>query len=197
MNIAVLEGKLKLCSSKLFGGNAQNLLIAAHGGAPPSHSCTGIARTLTRVHRFKIPPWTTLYFYAPHGTVTNAEFEPYIKWKYPPLEAFMPGETVINYDLVHVDDDGFVCTTDKEVRNLLFTNRCHSAHLNTHHPFRFLDIVTTAPSYPAQITLKEVLAVLFRTGRIYPRIHCIFCRYELGRPENDYTPGYHNITPSS
>ncbi|MCW7551980.1 hypothetical protein NX722_04855 [Endozoicomonas gorgoniicola] len=196
MNIAVLEGKLKLYTSELFDGNAQNLLIAAHGGVWGSRSCMAFARFITGVHRFKIPLWTTLYFYAPHGTATNTELEPYMKWKYPPLEAVMPGESVINYDLGHVVD-GMPYTTDQQVKNHLTANRCHSAGLSIHHPFRFLDIVTTEPSGPADTTLKEVLAILSRTGRIYPRIHCTFCRHEYGTPEIEYTPGYHNITPSS
>ncbi|UYM16583.1 putative adhesin [Endozoicomonas euniceicola] len=196
MNIAVLEGKLKLYSSELFGGNSQSLLIAAHGGVWHSRSFMAVARSIARVHRFKIPPWTTLYFYAPHGTATSTRLEPYMKWKYPPLEAVMPGESVINYDLGHLVS-GLPYTTDQQVRNHLITNRCHSASLSIHHPFRFLDIATTEPSGSANTTLKEVLGVLSRAGRIYPRIHCTFCRHEYGRPKNEYTPGYHNITPSS
>ena len=197
MDIEILEGKLKLYTWEIYGGNIQqNLLIAAHGAVWRSRSFMGVARSIAKVHCFKIPPWATLYFYAPHGTATSTGLEPYMKWKYPPLEAVMPGETVINYDLGHVES-GLPFTTDQRVNNHLITNRCHSAGRSIDHPFRFLDIATTEPSGPANTTLKEVLTVLFRTGRIYPRIHCTFCRQEYGRPKNEYTPGYDNIIPSS
>lgn len=196
MNIAVLEGKLKLYSSELFGGKAQNLLIAAHAGVWKKHSFMGITRSVMRIHRFKIPHWTTLFFYAPHGTATSTELEPYMKWKYPPLEAAMPGETVVNYDLGHVAG-GQAYTADQQVKGLLTVNRCHSAHLSIHHPFRFLDILTTEPCAPAETSLQKMLDVLLRTGHTYPRIHCSFCRHKYGTPEKEYTPGYHNITPSS
>ncbi|MET4693961.1 putative adhesin [Endozoicomonas lisbonensis] len=163
MNIAVLEGKLKLYSSELFDGKAQNLLIAAHGGVWSMHSFMGITRSVMKMHHFKMPPWATLYFYAPHGTATSTELAPYMKWRYPPLEAIMPGETVVNYDLGHV------------AGGLAYT---------------------TGPCAPAETSLKEVLDVLARTGRIYPMVHCIFCRHEYGTPVEEYTPGYQNTAPS-
>ena len=196
MNIAVLEGKLKLYSSELFDGNAQNLLIATHGGVWKKRSFRGVARSVMRIHRLKIPHWTTLFFYAPHGTTISTKLERYMKWRYPPLEAVMPGETVINYDLRHVEG-GQAFTTDQQVKTLITLNRCYAAHLDIHHPFRFLDILTAEPCAPAEISLKEVLNVLLRAGCIYPRIHCTFCRHEYGTPEEEYTPGYQNITPSS
>lgn len=112
--------------------------------------------------------------------------------KHPPIEAALPGEKVVNYFLKY----GSVRNplgTDKDMERNLFRARYNEDPSFSEHPFRVFDILTAEPSDPQGIHLKDLLDTLHRAGHVYPRIHCSFCRNELGSPrQRAYRPGYHN-----
>ena len=107
----------------------------------------------------------------------------------------MPGEKVINYDLKHISARDPL-PTSQGISEYLRDSRPVSEPNLSQHPFRVFDIVTTQPCFFDGTTLREVLDVLYRTGHLYPRIHCPFCRHERGTKRHLYLPGYHNPVES-
>ena len=192
MHKTLLDGQFNLFTFNWHGDNVQNLLILAHGAVVQPCSIDGIARRITGVHRFAVPLWTTLFFYAPHGYVLLVNAEDVMTGKEPPLEAILPGEMVINYDL-GFEDEQYPLGTDQDIEIFLFNSRCNfSCSYFSQHPFRVYDIITTEPSDLSGTSLKKLLDTLYRTGHIYPRIHCTFCRWEYQTAMRFYRPGYHN-----
>ena len=146
MHKTLLDGQFNLFTFNWHGDNVQNLLILAHGAVVQPCSIDGIARRITGVHRFAVPLWTTLFFYAPHGYVLLVNAEDVMTGKEPPLEAILPGEMVINYDL-GFEDEQYPLGTDQDIEIFLFNSRCNfSCSYFSQHPFRVYDIITTEPS---------------------------------------------------
>ena len=190
MHKQLLGGKLNLLSLNWHRGNVQNLIIAAHGGIKKSNALK-VRRHIT------IPAWTTLFFYAPAGFVlfTKDGLSKLMRGKYPPLEAVLPNEKIPNYELFFDSKEDSL--KDAAIYMNLINSRYDFTPSFTRHPFRIYDVVTTEPSGPKGISLKEVLNVLYRTGLTYPQIHCLFCRSIYGAERRDYSPGYHNPPFSS
>ena len=189
MHSKVLNGKLKLYQYDRFGFNVQNLIILAHGGAHNQQGLICAIRRAIGTYSFISPIWTTLFFYVPHGTVTVGSLLLFMDGTYRPFEAFLPGETVINYDLCHWSDNKSA-GSDEYIRFCLYQSRCGTGSSFTQHPFRIFDIVTTEPSEPWGVSLKEVLDILLLTGQVYPRVHCTFCRYEYRSKKRFFEPTY-------
>ena len=187
-----LRNDVCLYTHNWHGENVQNLIIMAHGTIVNRRSAQGIFRRIFRKYQFTTPSWTTLFFYAPHGTVVRSWHDYYLVGKYPPLEAYLPGEKVFNYDL-HYDSE---YTNPGLIRTYLKKSRPLDDPDLSHHPFRVFDILTTPTWLFRSVTLETVLELLYQTGHTYPRIHCSFCRYEKGTAEREYRPGYHNISDS-
>ena len=176
------------------GKNVQNLMIMAHGSIVNRRSAAGMFRRAFGKYQITTPAWTTLFFYAPHGTITSAWRDFYLVGKYPPIEAYLPGEKVYNYDLWYDSD----FTTPELVSFYLCKSRPPTDPNLSHHPFRVFDILTTPTRLSHSVSLEAVLKLLYQTGRIYPRIHCsFFYRYEEGAAVRHYTPGYHNAISES
>ncbi|UYM17731.1 putative adhesin [Endozoicomonas euniceicola] len=189
MHSVVLNGKLKLFTYEKFGLNVQNLIILAHGGA---HNQNGLPCAIQRfmgTYFFKSPLWTTLFFYSPHNTITFGSLLSFMDGSYRPFEAYTPGESVINYSLLHSVDDQ-PSGSDEYIRFSLYQSRRGSGPDFTQHPFRIFDIVTVEPSGSQGIPLKDVLDTLFLVGKQYPRIHCTFCRSEYRSEKRYYEPTY-------
>ena len=189
IHITLLEGLLKLYTHDLRGNNIQNLLIQAHGGYFGEYSLKGISRRMGGTYRFTVPPWTALFFYAPHEFVLKSNSRKLMEGEYPPLEAKIPGETVVNYNLVH-NKTLSPLGDDQVIESLLFGSRLSYDPNFDQHPFRGYDIVTPEPSGPGGINLKKILDLLHRSGHAYPRIHCGFCRSRIGTRGERYRPYY-------
>ncbi|UYM16515.1 putative adhesin [Endozoicomonas euniceicola] len=187
-----LRDDVALYRHNWHGENVQNLIIMAHGQIVNRRSATGIFRRLFRKYQTTTPPWTTLFFYAPHGTVTRSWHDYYMVGKYPPLEAYLPGEKVYNYDLSY--DSQY--TSPGLISTYLRNSRPLDDPDLSHHPFRVFDVLTTPTRILCSISLETILKLLYQTGHVYPRIHCSFCRYEKGTPERDYRPGYRDPSDS-
>ena len=182
-----LRDDVTLYTHNWHGENVQNLLIMAHGRIANRRSAEGIFRRVLRKYQITTPPWTTLFFYTPHGTLARSWHDYYLIGKYPPLEAYLPGEKVYNYGLgydLEYTNSGLIDYYLHESRPVTDPNL-------SLHPFRVFDILTPTRVFPP-VSLNTVLKALYQTGHIYPRIHCSFCRYEKGTVKREYRPGYHN-----
>ena len=193
MHKTLIDGKFNLFTFDEYGDNVQNLLILAHGIVVQPNSLSGIARRITGTLSFAVPIWTTLFFYAPHGYVlTTPNIEDFMTGVFPPLEACLPGETVTNYEL-YFKNTQYPLATDMVIEMYLAISRSSPfCPYFSQHPFRVYDIITTEPSDPKGSCLRELLDTLYRTGHIYPRVHCAFCRSEYFTADRIYKPGYHN-----
>ncbi|UYM14579.1 putative adhesin [Endozoicomonas euniceicola] len=185
MHKQLLDGKLNLFGLNWHGESVQNLIILAHGGIKKSNALK-VSRHIT------IPAWTTLFFYAPAGFVlfTKDGLSKLMRGKYPPLEAVLPNEKTPNYELFFDGKEDSL--KEVAIHMNLINSRYDFTPSFARHPFRVYDVVTTEPSGPKGISLKEVLNVLYRTGHPYQKIHCLFCRSIYGAERQDYRPGYHN-----
>ncbi|UYM16662.1 putative adhesin [Endozoicomonas euniceicola] len=198
MHKTVLDGKFILFTCNRHSSNVQNLLLLAHSAVPHSWSTAGIFRRIAGTHSFTVPSWTSLYFYTPHGyTIIVPKYDDsgvykldgFMLGEFPPLEAILPGETVLDYILGYQ----FPFPSDEHMHRYLNTSRFNpNCSYLDQHPFRIYDIITPAPNAPVYSCLKELLDTLYVMGHVYPRIHCIFCRYESGSELRNYLPGYHN-----
>ena len=198
MHKTLLDGKFNLFTCEKHGSNVQNLLLLAHSAVPHPWSRSGILRRIAGTHSFTTPIWTTLYFYTPHGYDMIIpkyddsgiyKLDGFMLGEFPPLEAILPGETVLNYTLVYQ----VPFPRDEHMYRYLNTSRFNpGCSYFDQHPFRIYDIIIPAPNALVCTCLKELLDTLYTTGHVYPRIHCVFCRYVSGTEGKKYVLGYHN-----
>ncbi|MCW7554741.1 hypothetical protein NX722_19390 [Endozoicomonas gorgoniicola] len=189
MHTRVLSGKLKLFTYDRFNLDVKNLIILGHGGA---HNQNGLPCAFQRfmgTYYFESPIWTTLLFYSPHGTVTFGSLLSFMDGTYRPFEAYISGESVVNYTLYHRVNER-PSGSDEYIQFCLYQSRRGSGPDFTQHPYRIFDIVTVEPSGSRGISLKGVLDTLYQTGVLYSRIHCAFCRYEYRTERRYYEPTY-------
>ncbi|MCW7553425.1 hypothetical protein NX722_12425 [Endozoicomonas gorgoniicola] len=198
MHKTVLGGKFTLFTCDKHGSNVQNLILLAHSSIYHPWSKSGILRRIAGTHSFTIPIWTTLYFYTPHGydlmmpKYDESEIyniDGFMLGEFPPLEAILPGETVPDYSLVHE----LPFPSDEHIYQYLNTSRFNpGCSYFDQHPFRIYDIIIPTSDALVCTCLKELIYTLYVTGHVYPRIHCLFCRYVLGAEIKPYVPGYDN-----
>ena len=182
VEIKILEGLVKLYTLKSHIGHVQNLLIYSHGDYYGKSSWKGISLRMKDKYCFNVPLWTTLYFYGPHKLSLQNNFEKLIKGHYKPFELKMPGDEVIDYKLT-CDEPGRLKPlrgTEDVIKSILVDTRLREASYFVKDPLRGFDIVTLEPAGLTGTNLKNVLDILYRSGHVYIRIHCNFCRNKSG-----------------
>jgi hypothetical protein len=181
------------------GNRGQELLISSHGFYVPGRN-----RGKDEGNGwFKVPSWTTLYFYVPHGTplvdpgITSAAM-------FPPKETYGPGQLVRNYRLAKYQGrHGSKGETYKLINETIALNRTKAdgvdaernnplvrndpAALELLKPIERYDVLTIrhrVETFLRGFHLRDVLRELDSHGYRYPTIKCIFCRssmlYDLG-----------------
>lgn len=195
--VKLLEGKLKLYSYPYpFQSKVRNAILYCHGGIEGDDLPSLTKRALPNKSspRFKVPPWTFLCFYAPHESILFASdsdprlLRTFMTYPNSPFEIITPEASSYDYTLASWKPDKF-SEKDQQIRDALSLARLS---VTEGTPAVFFDIITLDSwSFKKTVTLQEALNILARTGHLYNKIHCLFCRYVFGRHMADcqrYSP---------
>ena len=165
-----LEGKCFLFCDN--GKIRSKLAITSHGMQMP-------LRVLKSGYgRFRVPNWTTLYFYCPDGSsLDDPGISKVINGNIPPVFEIGPGQYCNDYLLTkYIKDSYLKISYSVSYKNDLFD------------PI-IMDVLSIRPTlFP--IKLSEVLKVLERNNYRYPYIGCVFCLTSLSGfiHRTTYTP---------
>ena len=172
VNESVLFNSLNLYTCKSGNRKVESIFIYCHG-----YYAAKRPGSLTRMDITLVPPGVWLYFYVPHGSVLITSLGEAMAGEYDPLETYMPGQKVANYELSPLDgmfaDEGFI-------KRVILRDRLRPSKKAKRNPLREFDVVQ--PKW--EMRLGKLIDMLQCTDNLYPRIHCLFCResaYRRGR----------------
>ena len=185
VNVENLAFTMKLFTCERLGGKGiENIVLWCHGRHRPLEP--GSLQVFTE-NIFKVPVWTTLYFYAPHDTVLLAGLNKFLDGCYEPLKIYVPNEECFNYSLapmVRREQFG----SEDYIKEKLLTHRMGLKTKKQLNPSRLYDIASVLN--PCRLT--SMLDCLEIKNRPYRRVHCLFCRNE-GLDAHSYNPAL--VTP--
>ncbi|MCW7555603.1 hypothetical protein NX722_23855 [Endozoicomonas gorgoniicola] len=176
VKLSILMNRLKLFTCRDGGEKVQNLIIYSHGKFRLKEP--GV---LSKSDLIFVPEETSLYFYAPHGSILYTRLCDAIVGQFDPLEIYTQGQKVANYSLSPEEE----VATPTYVKKLIAEHRVMLGKKIKTHPLRRFDVVQPI----SRIKLDQLIQTLQWTDNLYPRIHCLFCRRSAhSMHQREYNP---------
>lgn len=174
------------------GTPAACLVISSHGAYVPGRNSGPEEGN----GWFRVPAWTTLDFFVPHGEKLEDPTLGNIG-RYAPTESYGPGVMVRNYRLAkyqgshgsqaetyadilqRIDENRGLADRQDQVRAAATQAERDSGLIEPIRRFDALTIRYRVPKTLLGVTLRDVLQELDRHGHRYARIRCSFCRSSI------------------
>ncbi|MET4693477.1 putative adhesin [Endozoicomonas sp. NE40] len=161
--------KLFTCN-RLAGRSVENLILYCHGGyeqMSPSMS------NPSRDRKFTVPPWVSIYFYAPHGTEMYSDLYRFMRGSYEPYIIYTSNEVCFDYTLARMEE---YSGSKRFIKQTFLDYRSSLGKSDLKRPSRLFDILCPTDNW--FIRLSAVLDIMKDQKKLsgYRKVHCLFCR---------------------